>query len=96
MAKKTVVLIREGRVEYLDLCAYTNVSREEFFNECGLKRLLVYGLILEGDEIVKVLYNDDQDDDTESEGIVIPKSCVVSITYFSGEDSTISTDESVN
>lgn len=96
MSKRTVVLIREGRVEYYDLCAYTNVTREEFFNECGLKRLLVYGLVLETDDVVKILYNDDQDDDTESEGIVIPKSCVIDITYFQPETQIQSPDGNVN
>lgn len=75
------ILIRPGVVRYIDLCQWTGVSREEFFGEAGLKTLSVFGLILEGEDLVKVLYVDDDSDNEECEGLVIPDSCVVEITY---------------
>ena len=83
---KTFYLIREARVEYVDLCFHTNVSREEFFQESSLKRLSCYGLVLESDDLIKVLWCDDTDDNEECEGIVIPRACVIAIHYFSGDD----------
>ncbi len=95
MAVQTVI-IREGRVEYVDLCRHTNVSREEFFESCGLKKIVDYGLILEMDDVVKVLNSDDQEDNEECEGIVIPRSCVVSITYWGDDDNLDPKSSEVN
>lgn len=82
MDKKDVYVIRPGVVEYIDLCKHEGVGRSEFFNTSGLKTLRYYGLILELDDLVKVFSNDDVTDDTEGEGIVIPRSCVNSVIYF--------------
>lgn len=79
---KKIYLIREARVEYYDLCCHTNVSRENFFENAELKLLCCYGLVLESDDLVKVLWCDDVTDNSEGEGIVIPRACVRSIDYF--------------
>jgi hypothetical protein len=80
--KKDVILIRPGRVSYVDLCVHENVSRTEFFTDSNLKHLTYYGLIMEGEELVKVWHCDDVSDDSEGAGIVIPTSCVTEIVYF--------------
>jgi hypothetical protein len=82
---RNVYIVNFGAVEYYDLCQYQNVSREEFFKDCDLKSCTVYGLIHEVDDLVKVLWETDDSDDTECGGIVIPKSCVVKMTIFQSE-----------
>jgi hypothetical protein len=77
----TAVLIRPGYVKYVDLCQWTGVSREEFFGEANLKTLTIFGLILETEDLIKVLYVDDDSDNEECEGLVIPESCIVEICY---------------
>lgn len=91
-----VHIIREGRVEYFDLCRHTDVSREEFFEHCSLKRMVDYGLILELEDMVKVLNCDDPEDNAECEGIIIPKACVISITYWADAEDLEPKDKEVN
>lgn len=74
--------IRPAKVKYIDLCQHTEVSRSEFFGESDLKTLDVYGLTLELPDLVKVLFYNDRTDDSECEGIVIPRACVVSIEWL--------------
>ncbi len=87
--KKEVFIVRPGFVTYKDLTMHSNQSRENFFNEAGIKELRYYGLIHETDEFVKVMNCDDLTDDSEGEGIVIPTSCVLDIVYFDDKLSPI-------
>ena len=75
------ILIRPGVVKYIDLCQWTGVSREEFFGEADLKTLSIFGLIMESDDLIKVMYIDDESDNEECEGLVIPECCVIEISY---------------
>lgn len=73
-----------GVVEYVDLLATSGVSTQDFFANEGLRTLTVCGYILEmeqgGMNVVKVCYISDMEGGDNSEGIVIPLSCVISIT----------------
>lgn len=82
MNTKEVIVIRPGRVRYVDLAVHDNASRSDFFNAAGLKTLSWHGLIMETEELVKVWHNDDETDDSEGAGIVIPRECVLDIMYF--------------
>lgn len=89
--------IRPARVKYYDLCQHTGVSRETFFNDCGLKILSVFGLTLEMGGLVRVMFNDDESDNGECEGIIIPAACVIEIDYLAVEKIVVPQDkETVN
>lgn len=91
--------VRPGCVEYVDLMQFDNMTREAFFApESFLKTLRVYGLILECDDVVKILFYDDISENEQCEGIVVPTSCIISITYFIPDKSAalLSKSEGVN
>lgn len=81
MAKRQMIL-RPACVEYFDLCEYEKTSREDFLSNCGLKIMRVFGLTLEIDNLVRVMFYDDESDNDCCSGIVIPDTCIKNITYF--------------
>lgn len=89
MDEKDVYIIRPGVCEYIDLCEHDGTSRSDFFNSADVKKLKWYGLILETEAYVKVFHNDDLTDDSEGAGIVIPRSCVISIAYFKVDEEVV-------
>lgn len=71
-----------ARVRYIDLCQHEEASKQAFFAEAGLKTLDVFGLTLELPDLVKVMFYNDLTDDSECEGIVIPRNCVLEIEWL--------------
>lgn len=80
----TETLAYIGVVAYVDLSATSAISTQDFFAAEGLSTLTVCGYIVEmeqkGMNVIKICYICDMEGGENSEGIVIPLSCVVSIT----------------
>ena len=77
-----IVEIRPGVIRYYDMCSHADVSKEEFFSSSDTKILKYYGLILRLADVVKIMHNEDESDNSQCEGMVIPIDCIISITYF--------------
>jgi hypothetical protein len=82
---------RPAIVQYVDLAQTSNVSTQDFLGKAGLSMLQTIGWVYEcevdGFECVKILSYDDMDGEANSEGIVIPKACVLKIIELSADDS---------
>lgn len=74
--------VRPGVVEYYDLAEHEDVSREDAFTKVMPKVFRKYGLIHKSDGLVRVMHEDDLDDNSECEVMVIPYGCIIQITYF--------------
>lgn len=84
---------KPARVRYIDLCEHSCTTTQDFFAEAGLAVVEVYGLTVEmtvrGVTVLKVLFYDGIEADEESQGIVIPISCVEKLDYFTEVEETI-------
>jgi hypothetical protein len=94
--------LKPARVEYIDLCEHQDITKSQFFSgSLGLKTLLVYGLTMQAEGMTHVLFYDDissEPECEESQGIIIPNSCVVNITWLkdAGEQTENALPEGVN
>lgn len=80
--EETLVIARPAAVTFEDITQFVDMTKPAFFGIDRLKTFTVFGLTIQDDKYTKVLFHDDNNDDTECEGIIIPNSCVIEINYL--------------
>lgn len=91
-------------IQYVDLSQFQGISTHEFFSEDAntICTLSIVGWCLDvkidGIELVKVLYVNDEDGAENSEGMVIPVSCILERTELEPIEvaATISDTKEIN
>jgi len=79
-------------IEYIDLSQYQDVATDDFFqdDDVTICTLTIVGwcvdVSINGVELVKIIYVNDCDGGENSEGMVIPVSCILNRTRLEPED----------
>lgn len=89
-----IVSARPGIVIFEDPAVHERVSTQSLFLECKPKVIEAYGLILEHEKTVNICHFRDLTDEEESDGLILPRGCVIKIVYL--EEAHMDVSKQVN